>query len=72
MFDGALNVQLEGILLKVHYLKLTVIRFFEHTSSLCFNYFSKTPIFHQMIFAHKVIYNIFGSGIYHKPHLIFK
>ena len=25
-----------------------------------------------MISAHKVIYNIFGSGIYHKPHSIFK
>ena len=26
----------------------------------------------QMISAHKMIYNIFGSGIYHKPHSIFK
>ena len=25
-----------------------------------------------MISAHKMIYNIFGSGIYHKPHSIFK
>ena len=25
-----------------------------------------------MINAHKMIYNIFGSGIYHKPHSIFK
>ena len=25
-----------------------------------------------MISAHKMIYNIFGSGIYHKPHFIFK
>ena len=25
-----------------------------------------------MIYAHKMIYNIFGSGIYHKPHSIFK
>ena len=25
-----------------------------------------------MISSHKMIYNIFGSGIYHKPHSIFK
>ena len=25
-----------------------------------------------MIYAHKMIYNIFGSGIYHKPHYILK
>ena len=25
-----------------------------------------------MITAHKAIYNLFGSGIYHKPHSIFK
>ena len=25
-----------------------------------------------MIFTHKMIYNIFGSGIYHKPHAILK
>ena len=25
-----------------------------------------------MISAHNMIYNIFGSGIYHKPHSIFK
>ena len=25
-----------------------------------------------MFYAHKMIYNIFGSGIYHKPHSIFK
>ena len=25
-----------------------------------------------MISAHKIIYNIFGSGVYHKPHSIFK
>ena len=25
-----------------------------------------------MITAHKAIYNLFGSGVYHKPHYIFK
>ena len=25
-----------------------------------------------MIFDHKMIYNVFGSGIYHKPHSRFK
>ena len=25
-----------------------------------------------MISSHRMIYNIFGSGIYHKPHFIFK
>ena len=45
---------------------------FEHTVSLFFNDVSKIPIVNQMITAHKAIYNLFGSGIYHKPHSIFK
>ena len=72
MFDGALNVQLVGILLKVQYPKLTVIRGVEHTVSLFFNDVSKIPIVNQMIYAHKMIYNIFGFGRYHKPHSILK
>ena len=72
MFDGASNVQLGGRLLKVQYPKLTVMRGVEHTVSLFFNDVSKTPIVNQMISAHKMIYNNFGSGIYHKPHSIFK
>ena len=38
MFDGASNVQLVGLLLKVHYPKLTVMRGVKHTLSF-FNYF---------------------------------
>ena len=34
MFDGASNVQLAGILLKVHYPKLTLMCCVEHTVSL--------------------------------------
>ena len=44
----------------------------EHTVSLFFNDVSKIPVFNQMITAHKAIYKLFGSGIYHKPHSIFK
>ena len=44
----------------------------EHTLSLFFNDVSKIPILNQMISSHKMIYNIFGCGIYHKPHSIFK
>ena len=72
MFDAALNVQLSGRLLKVHYTKLTVMRGVEHTVSLFFNNISKIPIVNKMISDHKMIYNIFGSGIYHKPNSIFK
>ena len=72
MFDGASNVQLGGKLLKVHYPKLTVMPGIEQTVSLFFNDISKITIVNQMIFTHKMIYNIFGSGIYHKPHSIFK
>ena len=72
MFDGASNVQLGGKLLKVHYPNLTVMCGVEHTVSLFFNDVSKITIVNQMISAHKMIYNIFGSGIYHKPHSIFK
>ena len=32
----------------------------------------KIFILHQMISSHKMICNIFGSGIYHNPHSIFK
>ena len=44
----------------------------EHTVSLFFNDVSKIPVVNQIIRAHKAIYNLFGSGIYHKPHSIFK
>ena len=72
MFDGALNVQLAGELLKIHYPKITVMRGVEHTVSLFLNDVSKIPVVNQMIKAHKEIYNMFGSGIYHKLHYIFK
>ena len=72
MFDGAFNVQLGGKRLKVNNPKLTVVCFVEHTVSLFFNDVSKIPIVTQIIGDHKMIYNIFGCGIYHKPHSIFK
>ena len=72
MFDGASKVQLAGELLKVHYTKVSVMREVEHTVSLFFNDVSKILVVNQMVTAHKVIYNLFGSGIYHKPHSIFK
>ena len=72
MFDGASNVQLGARPLKVHYTKLTVMRGVEHTMLLFFNYVSKITIFHQLISSNIVIYNIFGSGIFHKPRSIFK
>ena len=72
MFDGASNVQLAGELLKIRYPKITVMRGVEHTVYLFFNGVSKIPVVNQMISAHKAIYNLFGSGIYHKPYSIFK
>ena len=45
---------------------------FEHTLSLFFNDVSKIPVVNQMIISHKAIYNLFSSGIYQKPHSIFK
>ena len=72
MFDGASNVQLAGELLNIHYPNITVMRGVEHTVSLFFNDVSKIPVFNKMITAHKAIHNLFGSGIYHKPHSIFK
>ena len=72
MFDGASNVQLGERPLKVHYPKLTIMRGVEHTVSLSFNDVSKIPTVNKMISNHKIMYNIFGSGIYHKPHFIFK
>ena len=44
----------------------------EHTVSLFFKDVSKIPVVNQMITAHKSIYNLFDSGIYHKSHSIFK
>ena len=72
MFDGASNVQLGGKLLKLYYPKLTVMSGVEYTVSLFFNDVSMIPIVNQMLFYHKMIYNIFGPGIYHKPRSIFK
>ena len=72
MFYGASNVQLAGELLQILYPKITVMRGVEHTFSLFFNDVSKIPVVHQIITAQKAIYNLFGSGIYHKPHPIFK
>ena len=44
----------------------------EQTVSLFLNDVSKIPILNQMISSHKMIHNIFSSGIYDKPHYIFK
>ena len=72
MFDEASNVQLAGELLKIHYPNISVMSGVEHTVSLFFNDVSKIPVVGQMITAHKSIYNLFGSGIYHKPRSTFK
>ena len=72
MFDGATNVHLAGELLKINYPNISVMRGVEHTVSLFFNDVSKIPVLNHMITAHKAIYNLFGSGIYHKPHSILK
>ena len=72
MFDLTSNVQLSGEFLKIYYPNVTVMRGVEHAISLFFNYVSKIPVVNQMITAYKAIYNLFGSGIYHKPHSIFK
>ena len=69
--DRAFNVQLAGIHLKLHYPTFTFMCGV-YTMSLFFNDFSKVTILHQMIFAYKLMYNIFSSGIYHKPRSIFK
>ena len=58
IFYGASNVQLSGRILKVYYPKLTVMRGVEHTVSLFFSDVSKIPIVNQIIYAHKMIYNI--------------
>ena len=44
----------------------------EHTVSLFFNDVSKMPILNQAIYPDKMVYTIFGPGIYHKPQSIFK
>ena len=72
MFDGTSNFQLAGILLKIHYPKIAVMNGVDHTVSLFFNNVSKIPIINQMISSYKIIYIIFGSGIYHKPYSIFQ
>ena len=72
MFYGNSNVQLGGYLLKINDQNFTLMCGFEHTVSLLFNYFSKTPVVNQMVRSHNVINNLFRYGIYHKPHFIFK
>ena len=72
MFYGASNVQLDDELLKIHYSNISVMRGVEHTVSLFYYYVSKIPVVNHMITAHKAIYNLFGSSIYHKPNYILK
>ena len=36
------------------------------------NAVSKILVVNQMITSHKAVYNLFGYGIYHKPHYILK
>ena len=72
MFGGASNIHIAGEFLKIHYPEIAVMRGVEHTVSLFFNDVSKISVVNQMITAHKAIYNLFGSGIYHKSHSIFK
>ena len=72
MFDGASNVQLYGKVLKIHDPKVLFMRGVEHTVSFSPNNVPKVTIVNKMITSHKEIYNLFGSGIYHKPHSIFK
>ena len=71
IFDGASNLQLGGDILNIYYPKLTVMNWVEHTISILLNDFSKIPVVNQMVQDHNAVYNLFGSGIYHKPHSIF-
>ena len=71
MFDGDSNVHLGGNILKNHYQKLFIMSGFEHTVYRFVNDVSKIPVVNQMIQDHNAIYNLFGSGIYQKPHSIF-
>ena len=57
MFNGAINVQLAGKLLKMYYPKLTVMRGVEHIVLLFFNDISKIPIVNQIMNSHRMIYN---------------
>ena len=72
MFDGDSNVQLDSQLLNIHYPKISVMRGVEHNVYLFLNDVSKIPVVNQIITAHKAIYNLFDSVIYHKPHSILK
>ena len=72
MFDKSSNMQLAGALLKSNYPNISVMRGVEYTVSLFFNYVSIITVVKHMITANKAIYNLFVSGIYHKPHCTFK
>ena len=72
MFDGHLNVQLDGEMLKIHYPNISVMRGVERTVSLFFNDVSKTRVANKIITAHKEIYNLFGFGLYPKTHYLFR
>ena len=54
----------------MHYPKLTVVSGVEYTVLLFFNHFLTYPFVNQAIYAHKMIYNTCGSGIYHNPRYI--
>ena len=70
-------MELQMYILVVNFWKLTIQRFQLcvelNTPYLYFlNYVTIIPVVKQMITAHKEIYKLSGSSIYHKPHSIFK
>ena len=72
MFGGSSNVQLGSKLLKFHYPIFTVMRGVEHIVSLFSRMFIKYIFLRQINSTKKVIYNIFGYGIFRQPNSIFK
>ena len=72
MFDGSSKMQLAGALLKSNYPNISVMRAVQYIISLFLIDVSIITVVNHMITANKSVYNLFVSGIYHKPHCRFK
>ena len=70
MFSCLMELRTYSLL--IQYPNISFMPGVEHTVYLFFNDVSGLPVVNQMITAHKAIFNLFGYGIYQKPHSIFK
>ena len=72
IFDGASNVQKAGVILEVHFPRLTVLHGAEHVISLFYQDLFEMPEFDVLKRFNRSLYRCFGSGAMHLPYAVFQ